>query len=347
MGADREQDAAAWHSQETVESWDQIEERNKRYACMPAGPDCYWIFRGDKPGAALATKLEQAFADYGVPKSKMRQHEMEMIREFQRKGGLYLDHEPGKDDVLEWLAIMRHYGAPTRLIDWTYSFDVAVHFALANDLEGTVWAFNAAKVNKPELARTAIAGHGGGDLLDGLQRRLSGMDNVLTLRQQWDKLDDLAIASCLLLAENPTPLVFALNPFRLNRRLIIQQTLFLISGDIRLPFVENLRYRYGHDDATIRRHMHRIILKPDRQERNRILREKRFTAPVWMAGTSRRTSSWRPCRRRALWGSEWLRPVCSRSWSPSSRRVCPWPFRSRRLSCIRRCGSRCSRSRTL
>lgn len=93
--------------------------------------------------------------------------------------------------------------------------------------------------------------------------------------ESWDKLDDLAIASCLLLTERPVPLIFALNPFRLNRRLIIQQALFLISGDIRLPFVENLRCSYGHDDATIRRHMHRIVLKPDRPERNRILRELR------------------------------------------------------------------------
>jgi hypothetical protein len=275
MSADDGRGDAAWYSQDLVETWDQIEERHKRYSCMFPSADCYWIFRGDQPGAALATKLEQAFEDYGVPESKMRQYEMEMIREFQRKSGLYLDREPDKDDVLEWLAIMRHHGAPTRLIDWTYSFYVAVHFALANDMEGAVWAFNAAKVNKPELVRTAIADHGGGDLLGQLQRRLSGMDNVLTIRRQWDKLDDLAIASYLLLAENPVPLVFALNPFRLNRRLIIQQALFLISGDIRLSFVENLRYSYGHHDGTIRQHMHKIILKPDRKERNRILRELR------------------------------------------------------------------------
>lgn len=187
MSADAGQGEQGWYSEDLVESWDQIEERHKRYSCMPPGPDCYWIFRGDKPGDALATKLEQAFADYGVPESKMRQYEMEMIREFQRKGGLYLDREPDKDDVLEWLAI----------------------------------------------------------------------------------------ASYLLLAEKPAPLVFALNPFRLNRRLIIQQALFLISGDIRLPFVENLRCAYGHDDRTIRHHMHKIVLKPGKKERNRILRELR------------------------------------------------------------------------
>jgi hypothetical protein len=93
--------------------------------------------------------------------------------------------------------------------------------------------------------------------------------------ESWDKLDDPAIASCLLLTERPVPRVFALNPFRLNRRLIIQQALFLISGDIRLPFVENLRQSYGRDDAMVRRHMRKIVLKPDRKERSHILRELR------------------------------------------------------------------------
>jgi hypothetical protein len=56
---------------------------------------------GDTAGAVLETKLERAFEDFGVPQDKKRQYEMEMIREFQRKAGLYLDSEPDKDDVLE------------------------------------------------------------------------------------------------------------------------------------------------------------------------------------------------------------------------------------------------------
>jgi hypothetical protein len=275
MSANGGQGGQAWYTEDRVETWDQIEERHKRYACAAPGPECSWIFRGDRSGATLQTKLEEAFRDYGVPEGKMREAEMEMIREFQRKGGLYLDREPDKDDVLEWLAIMRHYGAPTRLIDWTYSFYVAVHFALANDLEGAVWAFNAARVNKAESVKSAIVERGHGEWLDGLQQRLSGMDNVLTIRRQWEKLDDLAIASYLLLTEDPAPLVFALNPFRLNRRLIIQQGLFLISGDIRLPFVENLRHSYARDDPAIRSHMHKLVLQPSKKERNRILRALR------------------------------------------------------------------------
>jgi hypothetical protein len=150
-----------------------------------------------------------------------------------------------------------------------------VHFALADDVEGAVWAFNAAAVNRSDPARQAIAEAGGGQQLSELHRRLVGMDNVLTVRQQWGKLADLAIASYLLLTEHPIPLVVAVNPFRLNRRLIIQQGLFLISGDVRRPFVENLRHSYRDDDAAIRARLCKIVLRPEKAERNRILRALR------------------------------------------------------------------------
>jgi hypothetical protein len=31
---------------------------------------------------------------------------------------------------MEWLALMRHYGAPCRLLDWTHTFWAAVFFAI-------------------------------------------------------------------------------------------------------------------------------------------------------------------------------------------------------------------------
>jgi hypothetical protein len=274
MGVSEGNAEQTWYTPDVVEAWEDIEDRHKRYSCTAPRSNCHWIFRGDRAGATLETKLERAFADYGVPEAKQAQYEMEMIREFQRKGGLYLEHEPDKDDVLEWLALMRHYGAPTRLTDWTYSFYVAVHFALADDLEGAVWVFDAATVDKTDRVKTLISARGGDERLRVLQGTLARMDNVLTVRRQWEKLDDLALVTYLL-AEEPLPLVFVVNPFHLNRRLIVQQALFVISGDIRRPFVENLRQSFNRDDAALRAHLHKIVLRPDKRQRNRILRELR------------------------------------------------------------------------
>jgi hypothetical protein len=49
------------------------------------------------------------------------------------------------DFMMDWWPLMRHYGAPTRVLDWSLSPYVALYFAVERDwdLDGALWWFRA------------------------------------------------------------------------------------------------------------------------------------------------------------------------------------------------------------
>ena len=59
------------------------------------------------------------------------------------------------DTYVEWLMIMQHYGAPTRLLDWSQSPYVAAYFAVIDcgDDDGAIWYFDSVPVEEKVYAR--------------------------------------------------------------------------------------------------------------------------------------------------------------------------------------------------
>ncbi len=82
---------------------------------------------------------------------KMRpDSEYAVVEEFKLVAPSLYSNIPGKEDDLEWLILMQHYGVPTRLLDWTESILIALYFAVKDfpKDDGEIWTLYPLALNK-------------------------------------------------------------------------------------------------------------------------------------------------------------------------------------------------------
>jgi hypothetical protein len=279
-----------WYTDISVNTWDEIQAKERKFD-NSINIEKKWVFRGDLISTTVPiTSLEKVFNLYGILDQDKRQYERNIIREFQRKASLYLDHEPDKNDIIEWLAVMQHHGAPTRLLDCTYSFYVALYFSLANNINGCIWAINSKTMsNTPEILKN-IETH---FYVNNIQSEYEHINNIcqsqsdiLNIRSEGDKITDIVIVSCLF--KEPTPLLYPINPFRFNKRITTQQGLFLILGDSKISLKNNLFAVFNCDTKEMKENIYRISFQgtpDDRKEIIRKLKEMNITNETLFPGT--------------------------------------------------------------
>lgn len=112
-------------------------------------PYSNWAFRGERDERwPLYSSLSRYLQNFGVHPKAWPEQEGRILRIFKRKAHQFLDKPPDPEDDFQWMALMQHHGAPTRLIDFTWSPYVAAFFALERTVaDGVVWAMNPAGVD--------------------------------------------------------------------------------------------------------------------------------------------------------------------------------------------------------
>src|SRR5687767_7125024 len=91
-----------------------------------------WIHRAQ---SRASWPLKTTFERHAPTDRTPREAEKIWRREFERRAHFYLAPQHVPRDTVEWLALMQHYGAPTRLLDFTRSPYIASYFSIEDEGE--------------------------------------------------------------------------------------------------------------------------------------------------------------------------------------------------------------------
>lgn len=185
-----------------------------------------WCFRGQGDARwPLAPSLERLIRK-GVREDASRIERVFLTR-FKRQAHHYLSTTPLENSTLEWLALMQHWGVPTRLLDFTLSPYLGLFFAIIDmSAEGTasaVWAIRYTWLNA--IVSDDLHGSVIREILPGWAK---GSEPL-----QLHRLFDASFAQ-----RRDLEFVAPVQPFVMNERLAVQQGMFLCPFSLKLSFEE-------------------------------------------------------------------------------------------------------------
>ena len=238
-----EASAATWYKEQSLGYNDLVKYLDEHEAFN--NENASWVFRGQlaekeqkckqKKRIELATSLERGCNKSGIELNEAHKVEQMMVREFRR----VYDGEDRQDvlkDTLYCLSLLRHYGAPTRLLDFTYSRNIALYVGLKeayNRIEDgeeeasfALWCIDSKDMNA--RAKTCCS--------------KNNLQEAFDDRADIDKRNDKSFHR--LYTDSNLKMVISEKPARIHKRLHLQQGILMCPANVHISFMDNLGSLY-------------------------------------------------------------------------------------------------------
>lgn len=181
----------------TVHSWEELQ----RELFAQSWNDKIGRFRSRFAFRGLSSadyRLETTLIRLGGDYAKLERHLLRNFRKYAHRSVVE------RDSVWHWLSVAQHFGLPTRILDWTYSPFIAMHFATANidkfDRDGVIWAVNYVKAHEllPQFLRDSLEEEGANVMT------LNLMNEAINSLNELDALDAQSGEKVVIFFEPPS-----------------------------------------------------------------------------------------------------------------------------------------------
>ncbi len=192
----------------------------------------FHVFRGQGQDCEIKSRLARILEKLEIEEGNYKNREHNIIDEFKARIELYRDFNVNTKDYVECCSLIQHYGGPTRLIDFTDSFFVALFFAVENiesAYDAAIWGF---------------AEHILSDIYSRKESLKLSFGNIRKV--QCEKMVEKANQIFKIEKEKEDGLL-VVRPMRKNERLSRQQGLFLMQKNIKISFMDNLNKGFSRD----------------------------------------------------------------------------------------------------
>jgi hypothetical protein len=193
----------------------------------------FHVFRGqEQQDWEIKSRLARILEKLKVEVGNYKNREHNIIDEFKARIELYRDFNINTKDYVECCSLIQHYGGPTRLIDFTDSFFVALFFAVEN-VESThdaiVWGFADFILSDIDRRDEPLKPRFGNF------RKAHHEEMVEKANQIFNNEEEKEAG------------LLVVRPKRKNERLSRQQGLFLMQKNIKISFMDNLNKGFSRD----------------------------------------------------------------------------------------------------